>query len=170
MKYALTASNKSIPVGNLQNLVWQSRHFDRWKFYIIRKDRMNTSYLQNSYKNKVFLCIVQTYFFRLQIFLSKYNGALVILILNPFPTKGQLISKYLFGTFNSSKKWTKKSTLLLWYLKSNCFCSYLLELKTPFSFSSLKLIILTLFNMIEYMATVLILIMTKLKENKSQPS
>ena len=38
--------------------------------------------------------------------------------------KGQLISKCLFGIFNSPKKRTKNSTLLLWYLKSNCFCSF----------------------------------------------
>ena len=41
-----------------------------------------------------------------------------------FTTKGQLISKYLFGIFNSPKKRTKNSTLLLWYLKSNSFCSF----------------------------------------------
>ena len=30
-----------------------------------------------------------------------------------------------FCIFNSPKKWTKKkSTLLLWYLKLNCFCSF----------------------------------------------
>ena len=29
-------------------------------------------------------------------------------------TKGQLISKYLFGIFNSPKKRTKNSTLILW--------------------------------------------------------
>ena len=34
--------------------------------------------------------------------------------------KGQLMSNYLFGIVNSPKKW-KKNTLLLWYLKSNCF-------------------------------------------------
>ena len=39
-------------------------------------------------------------------------------------TKGQLISKCFFGIFNSPKKRTKKSTLLLWYLKSNCFRSF----------------------------------------------
>ena len=36
--------------------------------------------------------------------------------------KGQLISKCLFGIFNSSKKETKK--FVLWYLKSNCFRSF----------------------------------------------
>ena len=36
-------------------------------------------------------------------------------------TKGQLISKCLFGIFNSLQKGTKNSILLLWYLKSNCF-------------------------------------------------
>ena len=36
-------------------------------------------------------------------------------------TKGQLISKFLFGIFNSPKNERKTSTLLLWYLKSNCF-------------------------------------------------
>ena len=40
------------------------------------------------------------------------------------PGKGQLISKCLFGIFNSPKKQTKNSTLLLWYLKSNCFHSF----------------------------------------------
>ena len=45
-------------------------------------------------------------------------------------TKGLLISKCLCGIFNFSKKWTKNLTLLLWYLKSNCFCSFLEEFKT----------------------------------------
>ena len=39
-------------------------------------------------------------------------------------TKGQLISKCLFGIFNFSKKRTKNSTWLQWYLKSNCFRSF----------------------------------------------
>ena len=38
--------------------------------------------------------------------------------------KGQLVSKCLFGIFNSPKIKRKKSTLLLWYLKSNCFLSF----------------------------------------------
>ena len=33
--------------------------------------------------------------------------------------KGQLILKHLFGIFNSPPKEQKKTTLLLWYLKSN---------------------------------------------------
>ena len=39
-------------------------------------------------------------------------------------TKGQLISKGLFGILNSSKKRTKKLTNLLWYLRSTCFRSF----------------------------------------------
>ena len=40
-------------------------------------------------------------------------------------SKGQLISKCLLGIFNSLKKTNKKiSTLLQWYLKSNCFYSF----------------------------------------------
>ena len=38
--------------------------------------------------------------------------------------KGHLISKCLYGIFNSPNKRTKILTLLLWYLKSNCFCSF----------------------------------------------
>ena len=45
-------------------------------------------------------------------------------------TKGQLISKCLFGIFNSPKNEQKNSTLLIWYLKSNCF-RFLGELKAP---------------------------------------
>ena len=41
--------------------------------------------------------------------------------------EGQLISKCFLGVFNSSKK----STSLLWYLKSNCFHPFLGQLKTP---------------------------------------
>ena len=56
-------------------------------------------------------------------------------------SKGQLISKWLFGILNSPKKMNKKnSTLLLWYLRSTCLRSffgrnwshqnYILKLKT----------------------------------------
>ena len=38
--------------------------------------------------------------------------------------KGQLISKCLFDIFNSPKKWTKNLTLILRYLKLNCFKSF----------------------------------------------
>ena len=38
-------------------------------------------------------------------------------------TKGQLISKCLFGIFNYPKTRTKKSTLLVWVIKLNCFHS-----------------------------------------------
>ena len=41
-------------------------------------------------------------------------------ILTNIETKGQLISKCLFGIFNSPKKTNE----LLWYLKSNCFRSF----------------------------------------------
>ena len=40
--------------------------------------------------------------------------------IKPYIDKGQLISKCLFGIFNSSKKRTKK---LLRYIQSNGFCS-----------------------------------------------
>ena len=42
---------------------------------------------------------------------------------SPVITKGQLISKGLFGILNSSKKWTKKFNLttILWCLRSTCF-------------------------------------------------
>ena len=55
-------------------------------------------------------------------------------ILTNIQTKGQLISKCLFGIFNSPKKRTKKldfTTYYLEYLKQNCFRSFLAELKTP---------------------------------------
>ena len=38
--------------------------------------------------------------------------------------KGQLISKCLFVIFNSPKKRTKNSSLLVWYIESNCFCLF----------------------------------------------
>ena len=38
-------------------------------------------------------------------------------------SKGQLISKGLCGIPYCPKKRTKNSTLLLWYLRSTCFCS-----------------------------------------------
>ena len=41
-----------------------------------------------------------------------------------FVSKGQLISKCLFGIFSSPKNEQKNSPLLLWYLKSNCFRSF----------------------------------------------
>ena len=48
--------------------------------------------------------------------------------LSKLATKGHLISKGLFGVFNSSKKMnekTKKFNLtVLWYLWCNCFCSF----------------------------------------------
>ena len=43
--------------------------------------------------------------------------------------KVQLISKCLFGIFNSPKKRTKNSTLLLWYPKSNCFRSFFVRIE-----------------------------------------
>ena len=43
------------------------------------------------------------------------------------PTKGQLISKSLFGVFNFPKKWTKTIRLTTIVVKSNCFVRFLGE-------------------------------------------
>ena len=59
----------------------------------------------------------------------------IIFLINNYSdkSKGQLISKCLFGIFNSPQKWTKKFNFTYYYGTSSriVFVSFLGELKTP---------------------------------------
>ena len=85
-----------------------------------RKYEINA--FSSSYTNEILRQFSEVDFVQLAI-----GGMLmVIIILTKISifTKGQLISKCLFGIFNSPKKRTKNLSLLLWYIKLNCFRSF----------------------------------------------
>ena len=104
---------------------WQTKFSEKVADLVVEK-KMDRKYeinaFSSSYTNEILRQFSEVDFVQLAI-----GGMLmVIIILTKISifTKGQLISKCLFGIFNSPKKRTKNLSLLLWYIKLNCFRSF----------------------------------------------
>ena len=100
----------------------------KWSFYFQGAKNRKKAKMASKLFFVVYICI-STLWVSIRKSLGKTNPCALdqymIKMYLRTSTKGQLISKFLFGIFNSLKiQRKKKSTLLLWYLKSNYFRSF----------------------------------------------